>query len=239
MKLKNPENNFKILGELLSEGETYGQIVDMYTGMKNFTTDHFVSLLFYLGILTIRGRIGGSMILEPPNYVIMTIYWQIFYEILEERSNYEISMHRIHGALIEMYSRGKLEKLISLVEEFLDKAISNRDYIKLDEKHVKLVFILLVNLGNAYHIKSEYELSRNYVDVMFLERPGAEVDYEYGLEIKYVKSSAGEDEVERAKSEGLEQLRRYMESDEAKSRKKLRGYVIVFHGCKAVFVSEG
>ena len=89
-------------------------------------------------------------------------------------------------------------------------------------------------MAKVYFIKSEYEDERGYIDVVFKRRPGVLVNFEHAFEIKYIKKGAGEKEVEEKLKEGIEQIKRYLETEEARSMKDLKAWVLVFKGTKAV-----
>ena len=96
--------NFKdtsILDEIINAGQTKTKLVEkfdissMYDNIENFK-----SLLFYLGMLTIKGAEANNTILGIPNYVIKSIYWEKFYN----RINNDVSINssRISDSILQM-----------------------------------------------------------------------------------------------------------------------------------------
>ena len=237
LRIKNPDRNFEIIKEIVESGSIYGRLMDRFISLKGFSEDHFISFLYYLGVLTFRQDIGG-LIFEPPNYVIKEVFWDVMREELTVRANYELNIRGIKEGIMKMAKYGDIKGIVLILEEFLDKILSNRDFIKLDEKHIKLSLIMLVNMGKVYFIKSEYEDERGYIDIVFKRRPGVLVNYEHAVEIKYLKSSASDGEVEAKLKEGIEQMKKYLKTDEAKSMQDLKAHVLVFKGTKALKVQE-
>lgn len=65
------------LEEIMTIGETSTMLVDRFNIHKMYSIkENFKSLLFYLGMLTIKGQGPSGTVLQVPNYVIRTIYWE-------------------------------------------------------------------------------------------------------------------------------------------------------------------
>ena len=67
--LINREENYKILDELLMNGEIVANLTESLELEKRFNKDDFISLLFYNGYLTIKERNGMELKFHEPNYV--------------------------------------------------------------------------------------------------------------------------------------------------------------------------
>ena len=86
-----------------------------------------------------------------------------------------------------------------------------------------------MHLSRLFYIQSELEAERGYVDIFLREMPQFPVDYEWVLELKYVrKGEAGE--IEPVKSEGMEQLKRYMQKVCPQTHRTLKGALLIFSG---------
>lgn len=122
---------------------------------------------------------------------------------------------------------------ISEIEKVLD-LLSNRDYRNFDEKYIKLLFVTLASLPRLYIIKSEAEINGEYPDLMYLFREPYNPNYQFLIELKYVKSGAVAKN-ESVLSEAREQIKRYMMKTEIKQLKNLKCYVVLFSGKKGYF----
>lgn len=70
-------NDRAALEEIMTKGETSTMLVDRFNIHTMYSVkENFKSLLFYLGMLTIKGQgpLGTELVI--PNYVINTIYWE-------------------------------------------------------------------------------------------------------------------------------------------------------------------
>jgi len=70
MRLKSPESNIAVLKNIVYSGEISSQITPQFSMEKEVSQDDFTSLLFYLGLFTIKQAIPGEILLHIPNYVI-------------------------------------------------------------------------------------------------------------------------------------------------------------------------
>lgn len=89
-----------------------------------------------------------------------------------------------------------------------------------------------------YRPVSERGVENGYID-LFLERDirVPDVKYEWLLELKYLKI-AEQKKIDRARDEGLRQLREYAESRNFTGKKGLRQALVIFVGKDRYLVTE-
>jgi Holliday junction resolvase-like predicted endonuclease len=229
--LKDKKSNTEVLEKILNSEEIIAQITRQFSMEKDFTTDDFKSLLFYLGLLTIDKRVLSFTKLKVPNYAIKGLYFGYFEKKIREAINYEIDTVEISSAVSQIALDGKNDKFISVIENTLHK-LSNRDYINFDEKYIKLIMISYLMLSNVYMVKSEYEVENGYIDIALLRREPIDPDYFAIFEVKYIKKSEyeayGEKIVEEKKNEAIEQIMKYQCSRELRDLLMLKKWVVVF-----------
>lgn len=226
--IKNRSNNMKIIENLIFKNTVSSLITEQFSFEKNFSDSDFISLLYYLGLLTIKDSIGSLMNLSFPNYVIRSLYWDFFTDMLTEDSEIQNGDLQITEAMKELGFNNNIEPFIKLIETTL-KSLSNRDFIKFDEKYVKILFVGFANLIKLYYIKSEMEVDQNYPDVCFLERPPIDVKYQYIFEIKYLKETENKKCTSKMK-EAEKQLKNYLKAEEFQNIKNLKAYAVVVCG---------
>ncbi len=235
--LKNKKRNLKILEDILKGNSQTVQITREFSLAKEFTSEDFLSLLFYMGFLTIDKSILTRYKLKVPNYVIKELYFDFFAKLIRDDSNYDLNISGIKDAMEQIALKGEINDFINIIEKTLEK-LSNRDFIKYDEKYIKLIFLSYLMLSNIYYVKSEYEVEGGYIDIALLARSGVEPEYEGIIELKYIKQSdyehAGDSIVNRKVAEAKEAILRYKESEELREKEKLKKWVIVFAGSKCV-----
>jgi hypothetical protein len=236
-ELKDKKGNMDVLEKILNGEKVVAQITSQFSMEKDFTTDDFKSLLFYLGFLTIDKRILSRIKLKVPNYVIKDLYFGYFEKKVREATNYEIDTIEISDAVSQIALEGKNNQFISVIENTLHK-LSNRDYINFDEKYVKLIMLSYFMLSKVYMVKSEYEVEDGYIDIALLKREPIEPDYFAIIEVKYIKKleyeAHGEGIVEEKKKEAQAQIIKYQTSSELKNLPQLKKWVLVFVGDKCV-----
>lgn len=239
--LKNRTQNMKVLEAILNEEEITGIITPQFSLEKDFDEDNFKSLLFYLGMLTIGESVLGGVTFKVPNYVIKALYFEYFAKKISEELDYELNISEVNDSIRELALKGNNLKLVSIVEKTLNK-LSNRDYIKFDEKYVKLIFLTYCFLSKIYLVKSEYEVDGGYIDIALLKQVNMEPTYFGIFELKYISklqfNNEGEAIVKKKTEEAMEQLKKYNKSEELNAIANLKKWVIVFVNDKAVVNME-
>ncbi|MCK4257977.1 MAG: AAA family ATPase [Halanaerobiales bacterium] len=232
--LKNRERNYQILEKILMGQSQTTTITREYSLAKDFTEADFLSLLFYLGFLTIEEKVLKRVRLKVPNYAIKELYFDFFFKILQERFELNLDISEIQDSIETLALTGDIDKFLKVVEKTL-KQLSFRDFIEFDEKYIKIIMYTYLVMSKAYYIKSEYETKEGYVDIGFFQHPDSEESlYEGLIELKYIKKSAYKKEgwaiIDKKLAEGREQLLSYQDDDELKHRHKLLKWVLVFVG---------
>ena len=114
-------------------------------------------------------------------------------------------------AISEMAKKGNIKPFFNIIQGILEQ-LSNRDYINFDEKYIKLLIIATSFMADGYYIKSEREVQHGYVDILFLERPPNQVNYQYIFELKYLKKGE-EHQLSKVQKEASVQVRDYVQNE--------------------------
>ena len=153
------ENNFETLLRILTE-ETYTtRLTPMYSFQKTFTVADMVSLLFYNGIMTMAGSVFTQTKFSVPNMVIKQLYYQYFYDFIIRQSAMQKLRINVYEFVDKLMLDNNIKPFIQHIETILTE-LSNRDKIKFDEKHLKILFASLFQQVGYYLIFSEYEVSK-------------------------------------------------------------------------------
>lgn len=239
--LKNRERNAEILQELLSGETPKTMLTREFSLAKRFTRQDFLSLLFYLGFLTIKsGGRGLRVVLDVPNYVIRELYFDFFEEILSQQVALELD--EIIEGIEEIAFDGKIARFVKCVETTLQQ-FSFRDFEQFDAKYVKLVMLTYLMISKIYYVKSEYEVAGGYIDIVLLPRSGVQVDYEAIIEVKYLKqkdydAAQGEKKLQEIVGKAKTQLANYCRAQELRERRALKKWVVVFSGKRCIHAEE-
>lgn len=239
--LKNKTQNMKVLDKILKNEPIKASITSQFSMEKDFEEDDFKSLLFYFGMLTIDKKILSRVSLKVPNYAIKSLYFDFFMKKLNENLDFELDITDIKESIEEIALDGNNKNLVKIIEITLNK-LSNRDYIKFDEKYIKLIFLTYCFLSKIYLVKSEYEVESGYIDIALLKQANIEPTYFAIFELKYISKTEykekGENIVKLRESEAVEQIEKYQTSNELIKIKNLKKWVIVFVGDKCVVNKE-
>ncbi|EGD50585.1 AAA-ATPase-like protein [Thermoanaerobacter ethanolicus JW 200] len=229
-RLTMNEENKALLERIIKEERIVAEIVTKFSFDRMYDEEYFISLLFYMGLLTIKDYRYNILELGIPNYVIKTMYWEYFGRKLKEENNIKYEMLEIAKAIWEMAFEGKIKNFIKFISEKVLKVLSNRDTIKFDEKYIKIILFSYLTMSNIYKPISEKETEGGYIDI-YLEKDirMPDVKYEWLIELKYVKKS-DEKYIGEIIEKGKEQLKRYRESMQFKDKQNLKKALVVFIG---------
>lgn len=226
--------NLAVLNELITAGTVAAQLTRQFSFEKDFTRDDLISLLFYLGIVTIKAPQLSRFIFEPPNFVITQLYFTYFQQIILQQAKLRADDLSIYDRVVKLAQQNEIAPLVEAVEAILLQ-LSNRDAVGFDEKYVKAVFASLLYPTQIYTIHSEYETDRRYVDLLLTRRPPIEPNYQFAFELKYLKQGDSA-RLETVKAEGLAQMRAYLQHEKLQKLTDLQAWLLIFVGPKAEVV---
>ena len=225
LRLCKNENRLDIIEETVSGEGILTEITEKFNPEIAFEEKEMVSMLYYLGYLTIDKELLGKAELKIPNKVMKEIYSDYFLKILNEEANLIIKEREYNEILQEVALEGKIDKAVGLLQKYLSN-LSNRDFQRFDEKYVKLIFYCIMMNLKIYTVKSEMEVEREYPDMVLIPR---EVDKGYNaimIEFKYLKKTE-EGKLEEKQKEARAQIERYANTEEMKAIKNLNKYTVV------------
>ena len=224
LRLCRNENRLDIIEKTLSGEGIATTLARQFNPEKSFGETEMVSMLYYLGYLTIVGEDIGDPILKIPNQVIKEIYAEYFLKVLREDIDLDIDVN-YNEISREILKEGKIDKLIELLGEYLS-GLSNRDYQNFDEKYVKIMLYCIARTTKKFIVKSEFELGRGYSDILLLPKDLNNNYYSVMIEFKYLKK----DEVKKLKEkqeEARKQIIEYSNKEEIKVLKNIRKYTVI------------
>ena len=219
------ENREKIIEKTVSGEGILTEIIQKFNPAIEFTERELVSMLYYLGYLTISEEKLGRAELKIPNKVMEEIYSEYFMKILNENTQMQIKEDEYNEMLEEIALEGKIDKIVEILQRYL-KNLSNRDYQRFDEKYVKLIFYCIAMNLKIFTVKSELEVEREYPDIVLIPRDRKKGYNAIMVEFKYLKKNE-ENKVEEKQKEAREQIERYSNTQEMKDIEKMNKYTIV------------
>ena len=225
LSLCKGEDRISIIEKTIAGEGILTEIVQKFNPAMEFTERELVSMLYYLGYLTIYEKKLGKAELKIPNKVMEEIYSSYFMKILDEKTNMQIEENEYNEILEEVALEGRIDKIVKLLQKYL-KNLSNRDYQRFDEKYIKLIFYCIVMNLKIYTVKSEMEVEREYPDIVLIPRQKDKGYNSIMVEFKYLKK-AEESQVEEKQKEARMQIERYSSYEEIKDIEKMNKYTVV------------
>ena len=224
LELCQSENRIDILKKTISGEGVITNITEKFNPEVEFGEKEFISMLFYLGYLTIVGEELGFPHLSVPNKVMKELYGEYFMKIVT--TGLSIDLSKDYTEMVkEMALEGRIDTLVNLVQKYLSN-LSNRDFQGFDEKYIKLIFYCISMNLKLFSVKSEMEIHRNYPDLLLIPVDKTKGYKSVMIEFKYLKKGE-ENKLQEKQQEAKEQIKRYAEFEEIKTVEGLRKYAIV------------
>jgi hypothetical protein len=230
-KLTQNDSNRETLIKIVKEDGIISDVLQKFSiDMLNDDT-YFVSLLFYMGLLTIDCEKEGTLRLKIPNYSIKTLYWEYIERLTKEKNeDVLIDFSKMKIAVRELAYRGNPVLFLDYMSENIISRLSNRDLENFDEKYLKIILLNNLFQSRLYVPITEMEVSTGYTDIWLKRSPLLpEIPYEWVWEIKYVKKSNAK-VVEEKRKESIAQLEKYRNSHLFAECTDVRYLSIIFIG---------
>ena len=218
------EERARIIEKTVSGEGIVSEITEKFNPAIEFGEKELVSMLFYLGYLTITGDVAGYPELGIPNRVMKEIYSDYFLKVLKKEINMETGENYSELAT-QIALEGKIDKIVELMKKYLEN-LSNRDYVKFDEKYVKLIFYCIAMNLNIFRLKSEMEVQRRYPDILLIPKEREKGYHSVMIEFKYLKKDE-EGKLQEKQEEARKQIQEYAEFEEIKEISNLHKYTVV------------
>lgn len=235
LKLCQGENRQDIIEKTVSGEIIVSDITEKFNPSIEFTDKDLISMLYYLGYLTITGETFETPELSIPNKVMKELYSEYFLEILKEETDFTIQQQEYIEITKEIALDGKIDKIIEILKKYLNN-LSNRDYIEFSEKYVKLIFYCIAMNLKVFRVKSEMEVHRKYPDILVTPKDKEKGYASVMIEFKYLKKGE-ENKLEEKNKEAREQIKEYGEFEEISKIEKLHKYTVVAVNDK-IYVEE-
>ena len=224
LRLCKGENRLDIIEKTVSGEGIATSLVQQFNPAIEFGEREMLSMLYYLGYLTIVGEDIGDPILKVPNQVIKDIYAEYFLKVLREEADFVVDVNYNEIAR-EILKEGKIDKILNLLQEYLNN-LSNRDYQNFDEKYIKIMFYCIARSTKKFIVRSESELGRNYSDILLMPKEPNKGYYSVMIEFKYLKKTE-ENKLLEKQEEARKQIEKYSNTEEMKAIQNLNKYTVV------------
>ncbi|MDR2120060.1 MAG: ATP-binding protein [Tannerella sp.] len=239
-RLVQHEDNRETLIGIMKKDGIVSEVLEKFSIDRMNDGRYFVSLLFYMGLLTVRERQLTGISLCIPNYSIRTLYWEYLSELAAETSpDMQVEYRPLNDAIVALAMEGNLPGFIRYVSEKAFSKLSDRDLRRFDEKYIQILLLAYLFMSKIYVPMSEYETVPGHADIYLQRHPLLpQVRYEWIMELKYCKATATEAEIAARRDRAVEQVREYIRAHRMESRVDLKAAAIVFIGKDRFEITE-
>lgn len=203
--------NFSRLRSIIETGEEVAPIQTSFPAEGLLRQDNFVSLLYYLGLLSFAGEREGAPLLKIPNRTVRQLMYGYLRDAYDEVGVFRPSTYTVAEKLRYMAYRGEWQGFFDYLAEEIGRQASVRDYLQ-GEKMLQGFLLAWLNLSPYFQVFSEAEQAGGFVDLylapFYFRYP--DMRHAYLIELKYL-SRAADTPARRAGllDEARAQLRRY------------------------------
>ena len=234
-----------IIRKIAEEEQIVTQLYESFSAYQIPKAEIFPSLLFYYGMLTIKGTRGSKLILGIPNNNVRKQYYGYLEE--EYQAKAYVNVNQLTDYYYDMAYDGKWEEGLRFMADAYAKVSSVRDGIEA-ERNLQGFFMAYLNLNNYYVTAPELELNHGYCDFFLLpDLTHYASQHSYILELKVlskkdfsaiVEGEFTEDgkpmtKAEKQWREAVDQIHRYAEAPRVEALRqgtKLHLIIMQFEG---------
>lgn len=154
-----------IIRKIAEEEQIVTQLYESFSAYQIPKAEIFPSLLFYYGMLTIKGTRGSKLILGIPNNNVRKQYYGYLEE--EYQAKAYVDVNQLTDYYYDMAYDGKWEEGLRFMADAYAKVSSVRDGIEA-ERNLQGFFMAYLNLNDYYITAPELELNHGYCDFFLL-----------------------------------------------------------------------
>ncbi len=238
---KKLNGNFETLQMLIAgDSVSLPNLVQDFSALNLELDDNFKSLMFYLGLVTIKDR-NLELNLKIPNETVKRIDIDFLRSTLAVEKFFQLRADKLNAVYKKFALEGSLE-IFQYLALMIKENTGIRDYIY-KEQSIKSMYMAYLSLSPYYIVKSELELNKGFADIL-IKPFNPYVEFVGLLEFKYIdrKDKADKKTVKKLKLEAIEQLNKY-EKDVLVTQYTNQGIglkkvVLIFHGWEMLVCEE-
>ena len=242
-----------IIRKIAEEGQIVAQLEEQFSAYQIPKAEIFPSLLFYYGMLTIKGTRGSKLILGIPNNNVRKQYYGYLEEEYQAKSY--VDTNRLTDYYYDMAYEGVWEEGLRFMAEAYAKVSSVRDGIE-SERNLQGFFMAYLNLNDYYITAPELELNHGYCDFFLLpDHTHYASQHSYILELKVLSRKEFDEELkdvlkedgspmkksEKQWLDAVEQIRRYADAPRVEALRQgttLHKIIMQFKGWELARIEE-
>ena len=234
------ENRMSVIEEIAATGSILMNLQTSFPADRITDDNNFRSLLYYYGLLTMKRTVGRRIEMAIPNNCVKEQYWGFMRDYFDRSAR--IDMNALQDEMDLMAFDGEWQPFIERIAKAYKENSSVRDSI-LGEHNLQGFFKAYLALNSLYLVEPEIELNYGFSDFLLLPDKARypEVAHSYIMELKYVKPTAADAEIQEKSSEADAQLKKYSEDKIVKrlcTGTKLHLLKVIFRGADMAVCAE-
>ncbi|MDN0077858.1 AAA family ATPase [Bacteroides gallinaceum] len=204
------ENRMSVIEEIAATGSILMTLKTSFPAEYVTDDNNFRSLLYYYGLLTMDSMEWDELRMVIPNNCVKEQYWGFMRDYY--RRSFDVDLSALKKGFRMMAGDGEWKTVVERIATAYRENSSVRDSI-LGDHNLQGFFKAYLALNSLYLVEPEIELNYGFSDFLLLpdkaRYPG--IAHSYIMELKYVKPTATDAEIQEKSREADEQLKKYSE----------------------------
>ena len=228
-----------LIQQIAEEGEIIAELYESFPARMLTDPKIFPSLLFYYGMLTIKGTRGSKLVLGIPNNNVRNQYYAYLLENYQEY--HPMDLVRLTDMYYDMAFEGKWEEALRYIANAYKDVSSVRDAIE-GERNIQGFFLAYLSLNDYYLTAPELEIAHGFCDFfLFPNLTHYASKHSYILELKYLHKKDFAEKSEAQWQDAVEQINRYAVAPRVEALRqgtRLHKIILQFVGWELVRMEE-
>ncbi len=235
--------NFDLLRRVIGGEPVDSRIQPSFPLEELDQRENFLSLMYYFGLLSIRGLTRGTPRLGIPNQTVSHLMYGYLRSAYREVGAFSVDLNEFANLTADMAWDGAWQPAFAFLSDAIAAQSSVRDCLG-GERMIQGFLAAYLGVAPHFVCHTERELNKGYADVclepLVAQYPELREGYGYVIELEYLKRSeaASEARIAAAVAEATAQVRQYL-ADERLARQypsvRFVGLAVVFHGWGLAF----
>lgn len=188
-------------------GGIYANLEESFPARALTNADIFPSLLFYYGMLTVKGTRGSQLWLGIPNNNVRKQYYGYLLEQFQRESR--VGLNQLMAQFTDMAYDGEWRNALTSMADAYGKVSSVRDSIE-GERNLQGFFMAYFSINDYYYTAPELELNHGYCDFFLLpDLTHYATKHSYIIELKLLPKNATEGQAMKQWEEAEVQIQGY------------------------------
>jgi len=208
---KDTETKRKLLKTIQEKGDVSARVVLKFDNNSFMATSQdMLSMLFYLGFLTVKETINNTSLLTIPNRTVEELYSRLYLGYISDLLLPDVA--QIDDFVTKMLHKGDTKPFAEFLHRNL-KRLNDHDFDHMNEQGIKNFVVAYLRLYQNIHMETELDVEGGRIDIAILPAILVKFSHYYVIEIKYI--SAGKNtlsERRKKRNEALAQLNKYKTS---------------------------